>query len=98
MIAASTLALLFVPLCYKLLEDLSACAAQQQLDITERTLAARLESMRIERLRFVAGQIDELAYREAESQLPSALLARRPDLRAGGRFAAHRGIGRHSIP
>lgn len=44
-------------------------SAQRQLDITERTLAARLEGVRIERLRFEAGQIDELAYREAESQL-----------------------------
>ncbi|HRP34497.1 MAG TPA: efflux transporter outer membrane subunit [Gammaproteobacteria bacterium] len=44
-------------------------SAQRQLDVTERTLAARLEGVRIERLRFEAGQIDELAYREAESQL-----------------------------
>ncbi len=44
-------------------------SAQRQLDITERTLAARLEGVRIERLRFEAGQIDELSYREAESQL-----------------------------
>lgn len=43
--------------------------AQRQLDITERTLAARRESVRIERLRFEAGQIDELSLREAESQL-----------------------------
>lgn len=44
-------------------------SAQRQLDITERTLAARLEGVRIERLRFEAGQIDELSLREAESQL-----------------------------
>jgi outer membrane protein, multidrug efflux system len=44
-------------------------SAQQQLDITQRTLAARAEGVRIERLRFEAGQIDELAFRQAESIL-----------------------------
>jgi multidrug efflux system outer membrane protein len=44
-------------------------SAQQRLDIAERTLAARLEGVRIERLRFEAGQIDELAFRQAEAQL-----------------------------
>ena len=47
-------------------------SAQRQLDITERTLAAREEGVRIERLRFDAGQIDELSYRQAESELATA--------------------------
>jgi len=46
-------------------------SAQKQLDITERTLAARLEGVRVERLRFEAGQVDELALREAEAALGS---------------------------
>lgn len=44
-------------------------SAQRQLEITERTLAARMESARIERLRFEAGQIDELLLRQAETEL-----------------------------
>lgn len=46
-------------------------SAQLQLHITERTLAGRLEGTRIERLRFEAGQTDELSLRETESQLAS---------------------------
>ena len=59
-------------------------AAQRQLDIAERTLAARLEGVRIERLRHEAGMVDELALRQAESQLATTraeLPARRDELR-----------------
>lgn len=43
--------------------------AERQREITERTLAARLESVRVERLRYEAGQIDELVFRQAENEL-----------------------------
>jgi outer membrane protein, multidrug efflux system len=44
-------------------------SAERQLQITTQTIAAREEGVRIERLRFEAGQIDELNYRQAESEL-----------------------------
>jgi len=44
-------------------------SAQRQLDITRRTIKAREEGVRVERLRYEAGQIDELAFREAEAEL-----------------------------
>jgi outer membrane protein, multidrug efflux system len=44
-------------------------SAQRQLQITEQTLAARIESVRVERLRYEAGQIDELVFRQAETEL-----------------------------
>lgn len=59
-------------------------SAQRQLDIAARTLAARAEGVRIERLRYEAGMIDELALRQAESLLATTraeLPARRDELR-----------------
>jgi outer membrane protein, multidrug efflux system len=47
-------------------------SAERQLQITTQTIAAREEGVRIERLRFEAGQIDELNYRQAESELAGA--------------------------
>lgn len=53
-------------------------SAQRQLQVTERTLAARQESVRVQRLRHQAGAIDELELRQAES----ALAATRAELPA----------------
>lgn len=47
-------------------------SAQRQLEIAERSVADRIESARLERLRFEAGQVDELVYRQAESELAAA--------------------------
>jgi len=47
-------------------------SAQRQLEVTERTLAARQESVRVQRLRHQAGAIDELELRQAESLLAAA--------------------------
>jgi outer membrane protein, multidrug efflux system len=44
-------------------------SAERQLEITRQTIAARKEGVRIERLRYEAGQIDELVFRQAESEL-----------------------------
>lgn len=44
-------------------------SAQRQLEITERTLAARREGVRVERLRYEAGMIDELSLRQSEAEL-----------------------------
>ncbi|MFU8822462.1 MAG: efflux transporter outer membrane subunit [Gammaproteobacteria bacterium] len=44
-------------------------SAQRQMDIAERTLAARQEGVRVERLRYDAGMIDELSLRQAEVEL-----------------------------
>lgn len=46
--------------------------AQRQLQVTERTLAARQESVRVQQLRYEAGAIDELELRQAESALAAA--------------------------
>jgi multidrug efflux system outer membrane protein len=45
--------------------------AQVQLDITRQTLASREESVRVQRLRYEAGMVDELVLRQAESDLAS---------------------------
>ncbi|NGX15368.1 efflux transporter outer membrane subunit [Wenzhouxiangella sp. XN24] len=47
-------------------------SAQRQLRVTERTVAARQESVRVRRLRYEAGAIGELELRQAESSLASA--------------------------
>lgn len=44
-------------------------SAQRQLEITSRTIEVREESVRVERLRYEAGQIDELAFRQAQAEL-----------------------------
>jgi multidrug efflux system outer membrane protein len=44
-------------------------SAQAQLDITRRTLASRQENVRVQRLRYEAGMVDELVLRQAESDL-----------------------------
>ena len=44
-------------------------AAQQSLDITERTLESRAETMRLEQVRFEGGETDELSVRQARSEL-----------------------------
>ena len=44
-------------------------SAQAQLDITRRTLVSREENVRVQRLRFEAGMVDELVLRQAESDL-----------------------------
>jgi outer membrane protein, multidrug efflux system len=47
-------------------------AAEQQLRITERTLQSRKRTLELEQIRFDAGEIDELALRQAQAQLESA--------------------------
>ncbi|RLK50361.1 multidrug efflux system outer membrane protein [Alkalispirillum mobile] len=44
-------------------------AAQQQLAITENTLASRQETLELERTRYEAGETDELTLRQAEAEL-----------------------------
>jgi multidrug efflux system outer membrane protein len=44
-------------------------SAQAQLEITRRTLVSRQENVRVQRLRYEAGMIDELVLRQAESDL-----------------------------
>lgn len=44
-------------------------SARDQLDITRRTLASREENVRVQRLRYEAGMVDELVLRQAESDL-----------------------------
>ena len=47
-------------------------SAQRQLRVTERTVAARQESVQVQRLRYEAGAIGELDLRQAESALATA--------------------------
>jgi len=47
-------------------------SAQWQLRVTERTVAARQETVQVQRLRHQAGAIDELELRQAESALAAA--------------------------
>jgi multidrug efflux system outer membrane protein len=44
-------------------------SAQSQLDITQRTQASREENVRVQRLRYEAGMVDELVLMQAESDL-----------------------------
>lgn len=44
-------------------------SAEAQLDITRQTLASREEDVRVQRLRYEAGMVDELVLRQAESDL-----------------------------
>lgn len=46
-------------------------AAQQQLAITENTLVSREETYALERVRYEAGETDELTLRQAEAELQS---------------------------
>jgi len=59
-------------------------SARRQLEVTERTVAARRESLRVQRVRHAAGAIDELELRQSESALADAraeLPMRTQDLR-----------------
>lgn len=59
-------------------------AAEQQLRITERTLESRQRTLALERIRFDAGEADELALRQAQTQLETTraqLPARRARVR-----------------
>ncbi len=59
-------------------------AAEQQLRITERTLASRQSTLELEQIRFDAGETDELAFRQAQAQLETTraqLPARRAQVR-----------------
>lgn len=46
-------------------------SAEQSLVITERTLASREETVRLEEIRFEEGETDELVFRQAQSELLS---------------------------
>ena len=48
-------------------------SAERQLRITEATVASREETFRLEQLRFDVGESDELALRQAQSELESTL-------------------------
>ncbi len=48
-------------------------SAERQLHITQATVASRQETYRLEQLRFDVGQSDELALRQAQSELESTL-------------------------
>ncbi|MFU8821969.1 MAG: efflux transporter outer membrane subunit [Gammaproteobacteria bacterium] len=54
-------------------------AARRQLEIAERSMASRAETVRVQRLRHEAGLIDELALRQAEAEL-ATVRAQRPGL------------------
>lgn len=47
-------------------------ALDRQIEIAERTVASRHESMALQRARFEGGDVDELALRQAESELAAA--------------------------
>lgn len=52
-------------------------SAEQQLRITERTVESREETFRLEQIRFDSGETDELALRQAQSELET-IRAQRP--------------------
>jgi len=47
-------------------------ALDRQIEITERTISSRRESVDLQRARFEAGEVDELTLRQAESELAAA--------------------------